>query len=74
MISSQSYLLHANEEIVCPRCGKRTIVLHGDSTYVCIDHQCGFRHDVSGNGVGPGGGPGSFFGAAFLVILLFVLL
>jgi formylglycine-generating enzyme required for sulfatase activity len=35
------------QSLVCPRCGKSTVVLHGDSIYVCLDGQCGFRHDVS---------------------------
>lgn len=29
----------------CPRCGKRTIVPHGDSLYICLN--CGWRRDVS---------------------------
>ncbi|MBE9137641.1 hypothetical protein IQ254_10510 [Nodosilinea sp. LEGE 07088] len=61
---------HDHEGLVCPRCGKRTVVLHGDSTYVCLDQQCGFRHDVSGNGGGPGGFIAAFFGVIFLFALL----
>jgi ribosomal protein S27AE len=48
MTAKQLQLVNS-EAIVCPRCGKTTIVLHGDSTYVCLDHQCGFRHDVADN-------------------------
>jgi hypothetical protein len=65
------YRLHDKEELVCPRCGKKSIVLHGDSTYVCIDHRCGFRNDVSEGGVGSAGQ----IVAGFLgVIVLFVFL
>jgi len=46
MTAKQVQLVNS-EAIVCPRCGKATIVLHGDSTYVCLDHKCGFRHDVA---------------------------
>lgn len=53
--------------LVCPRCGKTTVVLHGDSTYVCLDHQCGFRHDVSEGGVG-------FVGKLAAVVLGFLLM
>jgi len=49
------YRLHEKEELTCPRCGKKSIVLHGDSTYVCIDHRCGFRNDVSEGGFGSAG-------------------
>lgn len=62
--------LRDNEGLVCPRCGKKTVVLHGDSTYVCLDHQCGFRHDVSGSQGGPGGGLAAFLGTIFLFALL----
>lgn len=55
---------------ICPRCGKETVVLHGDSIYVCLDHQCGFRHDVS-DGSSGGGFFAAFFGAlAGLALLL----
>lgn len=61
----------SGEGLVCPRCGKSTVILHGDSTYVCLDHQCGFRHDVSGGGGGPIGG---FLAAVlgFVVLLAFI--
>ncbi|MBE7379841.1 MAG: hypothetical protein F6J95_000330 [Leptolyngbya sp. SIO1E4] len=54
------------DRLVCPRCGKSSVVLHGDSDYVCLDHQCGFRHDVA---VGGRGGAA----AGFLGILLAIL-
>lgn len=64
---------HANhpEGLVCPRCGKSTIVLHGESTYVCLDHQCGFRHDVSDNKGGP---LGSFMATVCGLLVLLVFL
>ncbi|MGJ3247628.1 MAG: hypothetical protein ACFE0I_16325 [Elainellaceae cyanobacterium] len=34
-----------HQHMECPRCGKHSVVRHGDSTYVCIN--CGFRCDVS---------------------------
>ena len=65
------YRPHGHETLVCPRCGKSTIVLHGDSTYVCLDHQCGFRHDVSGGGGGPAGG---FFAVILGIIAIAAIL
>lgn len=65
------YRPREQEGLVCPRCGKRTIVLHGDSTYVCLDRQCGYRHDVSGGG---GGEPGGFWAVIGGVVLFFALL
>jgi ribosomal protein S27AE len=56
------------ESLVCPRCGKSTIVLHGDSTYVCLDRQCGFRHDVS-NSTG-----NATFGGFLASVVGFILL
>ncbi|WOD37282.1 hypothetical protein [Nodosilinea sp. E11] len=65
------YRLRPEEGLVCPRCGKKSIVLHGDSTYVCIDHQCGFRNDVSEGGVGSAGGVfAGFLTVAALLALL----
>lgn len=65
------YRLRPEEGLVCPRCGKKSIVLHGDSTYVCIDHQCGFRNDVSEGGVG---GVGGFFAGILGFTALIALL
>lgn len=59
--------------LICPRCGKSTIVLHGDSTYVCLDHQCGFRHDVS-SGSGGGSMIAGFFSTVFLGLLALIIL
>jgi len=65
------YSFRPEEGLVCPRCGKKSIVLHGDSTYVCIDNRCGFRNDVSDGSVG-----GvekilvGFFGVIVLVLML----
>jgi|GEM_PF-1406552 len=65
------YRLHDEERLVCPRCGKKSIVLHGDSTYVCLDHHCGFRNDVSEGGVGGAGEVlAGFLGVTFLLVLL----
>lgn len=58
--------------LICPRCGKSTIVLHGDSTYVCLDRHCGFRHDVSEKGEGSAivGFLSILLGAGALIVLL----
>ncbi len=58
---------------VCPRCGKETIVLHGNSTYVCLDRQCGFRHDVSDD-VSRGGALGGFLGTVLGITVVVALL
>jgi ribosomal protein S27AE len=70
MLAKQLRPVHP-EAIVCPRCGKSTIVLHGDSTYVCLDHQCGFRHDVANN---EGRSLGAVFVAGLGTVLILMLL
>jgi ribosomal protein S27AE len=72
MVASNYRFEQDARSLTCPRCGKSTIVLHGDSTYVCLDHQCGFRHDVAETG--EGNVIVSFFGALLGAIAIFALI
>lgn len=36
---------HHPHHLECPRCGRHTVVLHGESRYVCLS--CGWSRDVS---------------------------
>jgi DNA-directed RNA polymerase subunit RPC12/RpoP len=52
----------------CPRCGRRTIVPHGESLYVCLN--CGWRRDLSESSWN---GPGEWIIAALIVLFFWLM-
>jgi rubredoxin len=36
---------HHPHELECPRCGRHSVVLHGESRYVCL--ACGWERDAA---------------------------
>ncbi|MGJ3253852.1 MAG: hypothetical protein ACFE0J_22370 [Elainellaceae cyanobacterium] len=51
----------------CPRCGKHTIVIQGDSRYVCLN--CSWRRDITDDA-----GPLQVITTLVLVVLLLFIL
>lgn len=46
-MSTLPFPQNSQSTVLCPCCNKPSVVLHGDSTYVCLNPQCNFRNDVS---------------------------